>query len=236
MKLKASAIILFIAATAGLTSCLTSNGPIYSGTEMCTVVSATKLVTDGGATFNIVESYANPFPDTLKRLLAQCDVLRQADEKATEYDIRLNGYEPVLTKNPVTKSSADEDKLGNDGVNIYNCWVENGYLNAYVNITEVKLSKTKHSLDLEWDDLKSNADTVYVRLRHNGFGESFDNETIDNDNLTIAGYYTSFPLSGIITGAGNEFVLHIDWEWYKIEGSQYLHEKELLSVDIALSK
>ena len=236
MKLKTSTILALAAAVACMTSCLSKDGPIYSGTEMCTVVSSSRLVTDGGATFNIVESYATAIPDTLKRIMAQCEVLKQTDEYGTEYDIKLTSFEPVLTRNPVKKSTIAEGALGTDGINLSDCWIDGGYFNTYVNITEVPLSSTRHFINLEWDDLKSNADTVYVSLRHNGFGESFDNEEIDSDKLGISGYYASFPLAGIISSAGKEFVLHIDWEWFKNDSTKYLREKEKKSADISLSK
>lgn len=236
MKLKIFSFLACLAAIVCISSCIGTDGPIYSGSEMCTVVSGTLLVTDGGVAFNIIESYAGAIPDTLKRVVAQCEVLKQTDDKGTQYDIRLVSYEPVITKDPVKKSTADEEALGSDGINVYNCWVENGYINTYLNITELVLSKNKHAINLEWDDLKSCSDTVYVKLRHNGFGESYDNEALDSDNVGITGYYASFPLSGIIAGAGQEFVLHIDWEWFKVEASQYSHEKETLSADITLSK
>ena len=206
---------LFLAA-AVMAVCLTScfkDAILYSGTEMCTVLSSTRLHSDSGNILNIKGGISS-VPDTLKRIIVDCEITGGSSEYDDEFDVKILSYAPVIIKDVVSSEDSDEEELGNDGVNVQSAWIGGGYLNSFAVVTKQDDSKTTHSVNLVLDRQRSNSDTLYLKYHHNAFGDSFDNPDIDASDIIIEGQYYSFPLEGIIPSGVESIILFLESDWF----------------------
>lgn len=228
---------LFCALSAALLlfACQKDETILYEEICMVDVLSPNLLQTDYGFTYNIVETMADPIPDTQKRLIIACDVLRQRSSDK-DYDIRLLDYNTVLLKDPVLKSDPGDEPLGNDGINVTQAWAQGKYLNAQIQISAKSGSKMKHPVNLEFDDTRRNPDTLFFTFRHNGMDESLDNKSLPESSIYISQGYSSFPISQYFPADKQEMVLHIDWDWFIEAGGSLIREKEHHSTDIKFKK
>lgn len=235
--MKKTALILAILASAlCMSSCNTDSTILYSDLCMVNVESPSKLITDAGLTYNIVESSVSAIPDTVKRVMILCDVLEQSGASTEEYNIRLLNFAHVLTKQPVMKSTVDEEVIGSDGITPAQLWLGGEYLNGAIQFTSVINSKVSHTVNLVFDDTRSNSDTLYFSLHHNAHGESLENDEIPQSTLTVSSDYVSFPVTEYIPEGKDGIVLHLDWSWYKEEFGYLVKEKALHSFDFQLKK
>ena len=226
--------VIFIAFTAVLLiSCLPDRDVLFTDSGMCTTLGRDRLQTDSGNIYNIVENDSGSLiPDTLKRIMVSCDVLSAVSCKSNEYDIRIIDFRGALCEEPVIASSIPLDTLGIDGVNVVQAWVSGGYLNSFLNITMMRNSDTAHDVNLLFDDFRSNADTLYFKMRHNAHGESLENPEMSLNDLAFAGLYASFPLNNILPVGGKYPIVHLEWDWYLDESSPGSREKSTRSGNI----
>ena len=94
------------------------------------------------------------------------------------YQATLKMYEPVARKGVVKKSTSDPATYGTDAVALYQDWGSNPkerWIDVSCLTTSLKDSQTPHTVNLVLDDVRSNTDTVYLELHHQGSGESFEN-------------------------------------------------------------
>ena len=223
--------VLFIAVMAVLLiSCLPDRDVLFTDTGMCTILGRDRLQTDSGNIYNIVENDSGSLiADTLKRIMISCDVLSAVSGKSNEYDIRIIDFRGALCEEPVIASSIPLDTLGIDGVNVVQAWVSGGYLNSFLNVALKKNSDTVHDINLLFDDFKSNADTLYFKMRHNAHGESPENPDQSLNDLVFAGVYASFPLNNILPVGGKYPIVHLEWDWYLDESIPGSREKSTRS-------
>ena len=226
--------VIFIAFTAVLLiSCLPDRDVLFTDSGMCTTLGRDRLQTDSGNIYNIVENDSGSLiPDTLKRIMVSCDVLSAGSGKSNEYNIRIIDFRGALCEEPVIASSIPLDTLGIDGVNVVQAWVSGGYLNSFLNITMKRNSDTAHDVNLLFDDFRSNADTLYFKMRHNAHGESLENPEMSLNDLAFAGLYASFPLNNILPVGGKYPIVHLEWDWYLDESSPGSREKSTRSGNI----
>ena len=226
--------VIFIAFTAVLLiSCLPDRDVLFTDSGMCTTLGRDRHQTDSGNIYNIVENDSGSLiPDTLKRIMVSCDVLSAGSGKSNEYNIRIIDFRGALCEEPVIASSIPLDTLGIDGVNVVQAWVSGGYLNSFLNITMKRNSDTAHDVNLLFDDFRSNADTLYFKMRHNAHGESLENPEMSLNDLAFAGLYASFPLNNILPVGGKYPIVHLEWDWYLDESSPGSREKSTRSGNI----
>lgn len=226
--------VIFIAFTAVLLiSCLPDRDVLFTDSGMCTTLGRDRLQTDSGNIYNVVENDSGSLiPDTLKRIMVSCDVLSAVSGKSNEYNIRIIDFRGALCEEPVIASSIPLDTLGIDGVNVVQAWVSGGYLNSFLNITMKRNSDTAHDVNLLFDDFRSNADTLYFKMRHNAHGESLENPEMSLNDLAFAGLYASFPLNNILPVGGKYPIVHLEWDWYLDESSPGSREKSTRSGNI----
>ena len=192
-----------------------------------------RLQADSGNIYNIVENDSGSLiPDTLKRIMVSCDVLSAVSGKSNEYNIRIIDFRGALCEEPVIASSIPLDTLGIDGVNFVQAWVSGVFLNSFLNITMKRNSDTAHDVNLLFDDFRSNADTLYFKMRHNAHGESPENPEMSLNDLAFAGLYASFPLNNILPVGGKYPIVHLEWDWYLDESSPGSREKSTRSGNI----
>lgn len=211
--------MVLTAMAAVLVSCFPDMEYLYNETSMCTVLSRDRLQTDNGDIFNITQNNSgSTIPDTLKRVMVRCDVLSAVEGRTDEYNVRLEEFAGALCQSPVRKSTMNAATIGSNGINISQAWVSGGYINAYVLLTMLNPPQADHNINLVYDDVRSNSDTLYFEMRHNAHEECPENSSIPLTSFIFAGTYMSFPLDGILA-SGQKPVCHIEWDWY--DGDEY---------------
>ena len=145
------------------------------------------------------------------------------------YQATLKMYEPVARKGVVKKSTSDPATYGTDAVALYQDWGSNPkerWIDVSCLTTSLKDSQTPHTVNLVLDDVRSNTDTVYLELHHQGSGESFENETWPTTDFQIDTHYLRFDLSGAIPPEAREsIVLQIEWDWFEAANGLLLRDK-----------
>ena len=217
-----------------LASCFPDMEYMYTDTSMCTYVSSTTLKTDAGEIYHITSNNSGAnMPDTLKRVMVRVDVLNRIEGTSNEYNVRLMEFAGAMVQTPLTKSTMDEEAVGNDGVSISTGWISGGYFNAYVYIAMLRPTNVHHVVNLVFDDARSDADNVYFELRHNAYDECPENPSIPLASFEFAGAYMSFPLDGILE-SGKTPVVHLEWDWYDGEEYNYTRTKSRRSGEISI--
>lgn len=92
-------------------------------------------------------------------------------------------------------------------------------------------SKTKHLVNLVYDEEASNGGKYVFNLRHNSYGESMIYGTAD---VQLAGNYVSFPITDIIKD--NTAEITINWTWYKHDGIGWTSEIQDYSCKMTYTK
>ncbi len=165
------------------------------------------LISDGDAQRLYVAENATGLADWTngKRVIIDYTIIRE-DASASlvkSYYVRLNSVYSILTKNPVKKSflssTAREDSIGHDPINIRDYWFANDYLNVDFSIYRNN-PNTKHFINLVLDDSKSTTDDVYLELRHNAY---FDLQSIGSWGNV------SFKVSDLVVSPKTSVKLHL---------------------------
>jgi hypothetical protein len=234
MKRLYSRFFILAALAAAFTACLPKEEVLYSDVGMVTVLNSSKLLTDNGETYNItVNNSGSLLSDTLKRAMTRCDVLSAVEGKTNEYNVRLMEVAAAFCSRPVPVSIADEDAIGHDGVKVAQGWISGGYLNTYCYIAMYNPTKVDHELNLLYDNVRSNSDTLYFEMRHNAHDECPENPETSLYSFIIAGTYASFPLEGILP-EGQKPIVHLQWDWYDGDELTLLRTKTTYSGDLTV--
>lgn len=212
-------IVLCCTVAISTTSCFKEEDYMYSELVMVNVLSSTSFQNDVGTIYNVVENGVGQIPSSVKRMMINCDVLRNTQGFENEYDIRLNEFAEALVKEPVNSSEADEEELGDDPIQINQGWMSLGYFNALLQTVILSGSQQEHAVSLVYDELKSNTDTLYFTLRHNAFGDSLESEENRHKEYNFTNGYFSFPIDKYVPAGTKSIVFHFDWEWYFTDGT-----------------
>lgn len=202
-------------------SCQKDDTLYYNNLTMGNIVDG-RIVSDQGNIFNIIENASAGQIDTMKRAMVLCDILNvTSGGKENEYDVRLNSFSPVLTKNAVALADAtDEEITVQNPVHIDQMWYSGGYLNMMIRFPVKPGSKVKHFINLVYE---KEAEGKYTfNLRHNAYGETLNDK--NSSSMALAGAYVSFPISKTISE--DEAELTIKWKWYESVGSGWLFSSE----------
>ena len=220
--------LLFAALAAMLvfTGCNMNSALLYNHIAIGRVQNS-DIVTDDGLTYVVAENETGSDYTKLDRILVVCDVLEQLDDEKL-YSVRLTDFASVEVSSPVNKTSQSEEWFGDDGINLESGWFSGGYLNVYATISMLQNSTADHRISLMFDDTADNSDTLHFYLKHNGFGETFDD---DPTNAKIGRYstYVSFPVDSFIPAGAKGANIKLEWDWFRIENNQYVTEKEHFS-------
>lgn len=220
---RSSVLAVAVAVTALFaTSCIDNGDILYSETVIGNLRGG-QFLTDAGLTYIFKEQACDGHIDTLSRIIAVCDVLEKTSE--TTYNARLRDFAPVAVRSPKLTSQSSDEELGTDAINLVQGWFSSDYLNVLYNIPMVPSSQTYHTIDLAFDDVRSSTDTLYFELRHNGFGEVYDNPEYTGKTALASGYI-SFPISQYVPGGKSEIPVVLTWDWYVQSGESLLTEKE----------
>lgn len=216
-------LVLLIAALAAV-SCIGDDTILCRDTVMGNI-KAGVLYTDGGLMYNIVKTNVNIEVKDTVRVLAVCDVMKQTGKSEKEYDVCLVDYTVPLCKDALVASAiTDWEKVGSDPAALNTGWFSGGYLNMNVNYTLDTSSKTVHTLNLVFDDVRSNSDTLFFDLRHNAFGECYNEENKDKESISLSSAYACFPIEKYVPAGKKEIIVSVDWTWY-VSGAGYFTTK-----------
>ena len=219
MKIK-HLIILCLASAFCLVSCFDPGEPslIYTNLYGFGNVRGTWIQIDSeGQVHQITDDQTDGKWNTVERIFFCCDVLEATDEST--FQIRLKSYEPVTVLPALFKSQADPDVYGSDAVAYYQDWgmdPTKRTINMAAVTTSLKSSSTVHTVNLLFDDERSHKDTLFFELRHQGFGESYENEEHTETEYQLDTRFLTFDLSQTIpSNAGSSIAIRIDWDWFE---------------------
>ncbi len=218
MKKITLTLIVTIATFFAITSCNKDDKSLYSVNTMGNMENS-QFRCDGGDLYNIVKTSCTIQLDTMTRFLGSFKVLNQTSGKTKEYDVELLGYAQPMQKNPITLSTSTADELVDDPINLAQGWISGGYLNMLFGITMKYGSATKHLINLQYNDAKSGADTLYFSLQHNGFGEIYKTNSANSSQMQYGEEYATFPIKQYMPAGKTSVYVTISWTWYDTDGS-----------------
>ena len=236
--MKTKIIIILAIITAAFSSCLKDDVLVYGDQAFCDIKDG-KIYTDTGNIYNVVKNSTEAVWDTLKRAYIYCNVLNETKNATSEneYDIDLLNFARVLRKVPVNKSTADDAVVGTDPILFVQGWVsgvDKVNLNVRFAISYKKESETIHYLNVLYDDVKSNSDTLVFELRHNGSGEVFGGQDIKDEDTSMDDGLLTFQLDSYLPTDKESIVIRINSLWYKQYAGYYSKETEAVSTTATL--
>lgn len=192
-------------------SCSKDNTILYSYNGIGDV-SGENILADNGLLLEVVQLQGcDDGYKTLDRIIFHCDILRKNGEG--RYQIRLTKWNRVLRKEPVKASEvSDWSLIGDDAVMLMNGWTGGEYLNTELYFAFKSGSDATHHVNLVFDDVNSDTDTLRFTLHHNGVGESYPDVSIEESVIGRA--YASFPVRQYIPEGQNSIAVKVSWDWY----------------------
>lgn len=208
-KISRYALWVVIGVSMLLTSCGKEEGRYYMSVSYGNIVGSTEsfqIVTDEGATLNIVENNASGVEvEDGQRVMANYTILEKVE---SGYNVRLNLLYNILTKSPVYLSQMtpeEQNELGNDPVNVLSMVFGGKYLNAKVEVWR-KDPSLAHFINLVVDEQRSDDQTVYLTWRHNAYE--------DPTSLPVA-QRVSFDLSKLVPEGKQQINVCVEWTDYQ---------------------
>lgn len=168
--------------------------------------------TDFGLVFNIVENASGKEIPADGRLIMQCDVLKASGKGV--YDVRVTDFAIPLTKDPIP---AVETPEADDPLSIESGWFSGGYFNLLLGLYTKTESGVKHLINAEYTLPTETNDTLYLRIRHNAFGELPLDPDDSEDEYGYSRTYACFHLDGLLP-SGTEVPFKVLWKWYGEKG------------------
>lgn len=206
-------------------SCSKDEAVIYNDVTMGTLSDDSRILTDAGNVYDIVDGKSVEGIESGTRVLVTCDILGRIDETANQYNVRLNNVEvPILGS---TVESADVDLSGwGDAVSVSDAWISAGYLNLYCVWIGHRNSSVEHGLMLVHDSTV--ADTVSFSLVHDAKGEGFYKDTAVPSDLKTIYKTATFPVGKYVSE--KNVTVKLSWTWHKTGGQYIYPETEKISV------
>ncbi|MDR2915849.1 MAG: hypothetical protein LBV74_13625 [Tannerella sp.] len=159
-------------------SCLDDDDDVYVSygvVQNFNSASNYEILTDKGNTLVVNKSYTAETLENDKRVLVNYEIL--SDKGKNIYEVRVNGFYNLLSK-PLIKESfilqdeeARRDSIGNDPFSHIYAVFGGNFINIDFEVWHLQDSNEKHMINLVYDDTQANADTIYLTLYHNAYGE-----------------------------------------------------------------
>ena len=185
------------------------------------------VLPETGATFLITDDKTDGKWKQEQYIFFLCDL--DGVNANGSYLTTLKEYKPVHRKAALKKSSTDPAFYGNNAVALYQDWgasIKEHWICVSCLATSLKNSQTAHSINLVYDDMRTNADTLYLELHHQGSGESYENDSYDTSEFQIDTHFLRFDLAEAIPAEAKEsIVLHIEWDWFETQNDQLVRNK-----------
>lgn len=180
-------------------------------------VSDYEIFTDKGNTLVVTKSSTSTPVENDQRVYVYYDILSDKNSNKNVYEIHVNGFFNLLTKPMVYESfilqdeEARRDSIGNDPFSRISAWFGGDYINIDFEVWHAQSSDKKHMINLVYDDTRVNADTVYLRLYHNAYGE-----VPENHNLSLYRGIgkSSFKVSDLLPQNVSSMPFRLTWTQY----------------------
>jgi hypothetical protein len=136
-----------------------------------------EILTDKGNTLMVTKSNTSQEIADGKRVMVNFEILSDKKKSEKEYEVKVNGFYNLLSK-PLVKESfiledetARRDSIGDDPFIDIHAWFGGDYININVETYYEEFSNQKHMINLVYNDTIASADTLYLTLYHNAYGE-----------------------------------------------------------------
>ena len=175
-----------------------------------------EILTDKGETLKVLKSYTSQTIEDDKRVLVNYEVLSDKEKNRKIYDVSVNGFYNLLSKPVVYESfilqeeEARRDSIGNDPFNQIHAGFGGNYINIDFELFYLQYSDVKHLINLVYDDTRADADTIYLTLFHNAYGE----EPETKSNLYKGVGRSSFLISDLLPPGVSSKPVMITWKEY----------------------
>ncbi len=175
-----------------------------------------EIRTDKGNTLKVLKSNTSQTIENDKRVLVNFEILSEKDKNKQVYDVSVNGFYQLLSKPVVAESfilEAEEirrDSIGNDPFSKIHAAFGGNYINIDFEVLYAQYSDVKHLINLVYDDLRKDADTIYLSLFHNAYGEVPGN----NMYLHRGVGRSSFKISDLLPPGVTSKPVKITWYEY----------------------
>ena len=197
---------VFIVVLAAFSSCKREGDlPLYHFQEMVTA-SDGKLMSDDGVTYEVLNR-KKEIGDG--RWYVKGFAMGKKGDDVLE--VKLSSMQQALSKKVLKLSEAGEEEVGSDPIRIENIWLSGTYINMLNGHMAPQKAGVAHKVNLLFDDIRSNSDTLFFSLRHNAEGEKGEE---------YSSYYTSFPFGEFIPSGKSEFVVVLGWRWFSGESGE----------------
>ena len=136
-----------------------------------------EILTDKGNTLIVSKSYTSQKIENDKRVLVNYELLSDDGRNKNAFEVKVNGFYSLLSKPFVNESfilqkeEHRRDSIGNDPFNEIYTWFGGDFLNINFDVYHSRYSGKSHMINLIYDDIRSDSDTIYLTLRHNAYGE-----------------------------------------------------------------
>ncbi|MDR0574541.1 MAG: hypothetical protein LBG96_11020 [Tannerella sp.] len=136
-----------------------------------------EILTDKGNTLVVTKTYTTETIEEDKRVLVNYEILSDKDKSRNIYEVRVNGFYNLLSKPLVNESfilqdeEARRDSIGNDPFSHIYAVFGGNFINIDFEVWHLQSSNEKHMINLVYDDTRAGADTIYLTLYHNAYGE-----------------------------------------------------------------
>jgi len=209
-----------------LLSCLKDDNDIYiSYGVIRNVISDNdyEILTDKGNTLKVLKSLTTQTVEDDKRVLVNYEILSEKDKNKKIYDVSVNGFYQLLSKPVVYESfilqdeETRRDSIGNDPFYQIQAGFGGDYINIDFEMWYTHNSDVKHLINLVYDDTRADADTIFLKLYHNAFGEIPGNSW----NLQKGIGRSSFKISDLLPEGVTSKLVQITW-------TEYLYGKETI--------
>jgi hypothetical protein len=175
-----------------------------------------EILTDKGNTLKVLKSFTRQEIENDKRVLVNYEILSDKEKNKQVYDVSVNGFYNLLSKPVVFESFIKEneqerrDSIGNDPFNRIGWAFGGNYINIDFEIMYVTNSGIKHMINLVYDDLRADADTIYLTLYQNAYGETWKNKS----SLQKGVGRSSFLISDLLPSGVSSKPVKITWTEY----------------------
>ena len=200
-------------------SCLNDREDIKVSYGVIQNVNSTKdyeILTDKGNTLIVTKSHSAQNIENDKRVLVNYEVLSDKEKNRKIYEVSVNGFYNLLSKPVVYESfilqdeEARRDSIGDDPFNQIDAGFGGDFININFEVLHLQYSDVKHMINLVYDDMRADADTIFLTLYHNAYDE------VPGKGLYLQKGFgrSSFKISDLLPAGVTSKAVQITWTEY----------------------
>ena len=179
-----------------------------------------EILTDKGNTLVVTKSYSSQSIEEGKRVLVNYEILSDDKKNKKIYEVKVNIFYSLLAKPLIDESFILQneefyrDSIGNDPFNSISARFGGEYINIDFEVFHSQYSNKKHMINLVYDDLRADADTIYLSLYHNAYGEIPGKE----QGLVLGYGKSSFKIADLLPEGVTSKHVRLTWTEYQSYG------------------